>query len=72
MDLQDEDYIDGTIKRYKARLVAWDFQHEYDQDYEETFAPVAHMHTVRTLVIVVHRWDLGQLDVKNTFLHGDL
>ena len=50
------------------------FQQEYGRDYEETFAPVAHMQTVRTLVVVavVRGWHLTQLDVKNAFLHGDL
>ena len=50
------------------------FQQEYGRDYEETFAPVAHMHTVRTLIVVaaVHGWHLSQLDVNNVFLHDDL
>ena len=50
------------------------FQQEYGRDYKETFAPVAHIHIVRTLVVVaaVRGWCLTQLDVKNVFLHGDL
>ena len=65
---------DGTIERFKTCLVARGFKQEYDRYYEETFASVAHMHTVRTLVAVVaiRGWTLSQLDVKNAFLHDDL
>jgi Reverse transcriptase (RNA-dependent DNA polymerase) len=43
-------------------------------DYEETFAPVAKINTVRTLIscAVNFGWDMFQLDAKNIFLHGDL
>jgi hypothetical protein len=43
-------------------------------DYEETFAPVAKMTTIHTLIVVasVRQWHISQLDVKNTFLNEDL
>ncbi|KAK1652494.1 hypothetical protein QYE76_070299 [Lolium multiflorum] len=66
--------VDGTIDRYKSRLVAKGFKQRYDIDYEDTFSPVVKIATVRiVLSISVSRgWSLRQLDVKNAFLHGVL
>ena len=43
-------------------------------DYSDTFSPVAKMTSVRLFISLAatHIWDLHQLDIKNTFLHGDL
>ena len=43
---------DGSVEHYKARLVARGFQQAHGRDYDETFAPIAHMTTVRTFIVV--------------------
>jgi hypothetical protein len=65
---------DGSLERYKARLAARGFQQEYGRDYDETFAPVAHMITIHTLLAVtsVRGWSISQFDLKNAFLNGEL
>ena len=55
-------------------LVTKGFTQEYGIDYEETFALVARILSVRALlaVAVASKWDLFQMDVKNAFLNEDL
>ena len=66
-------HSDGSLEHYKARLVAH-FQQEHSCDYDETFAPISHMTTVRTLLAVasIRQWSISQLDVNNVFLNGEL
>ena len=61
----------GTVDRYKARLVALGNRQEYVIDYDETFAPIAKMTTVRTALVVTASQSrpLYQTDIKNAFLH---
>lgn len=65
---------DGSVNRYKARLVAQRFTQSYGVSYEETFAPVAKLNSVRVLLSIAANldWALHQLDIKNAFLNGEL
>nr|ADK92880.1 retrotransposon 4 protein [Hypericum perforatum] len=65
---------DGSIERYKARLVSKCFTQTHGVDYGETFAPVAKMNTIRILVSVAinQGWIMEHMDVKNAFLQGNL
>jgi len=74
LGVKDQTNSDGSIKQYKARLVAKEYSQQYGMDYEETFALVEKMTTIHTLITVasIRQWYISQLDVKNTFLNGDL
>ncbi|KAI3672658.1 hypothetical protein L6452_38755 [Arctium lappa] len=65
---------DGIVVRNKARLVANGYRQEEGIDYDETFAPVARLETIRMfLAIAAYRnFTIYQMDVKTTFLNGKL
>nr|GEV90483.1 ribonuclease H-like domain-containing protein [Tanacetum cinerariifolium] len=63
---------DGTLSRYKARLVVNGSTRLEGVD--ETFSPVVKAGTIRTVLSLAasRHWPIHQLDVKNAFLHCDL
>ena len=66
-------WLDGSIERYKAWLVAKGFTQTYSI-YTETFHPIAKLNTICVLLSLTTNLDLPlyQLDVKNVFLNGKL
>ncbi|GKU95372.1 hypothetical protein SLEP1_g8739 [Rubroshorea leprosula] len=66
---------DGTlVPRYKARLVVKGFSQRKGVDFSEIFSPIVRMSSIRVVFGLPTRVDLEveQMDVKTTFLHGDL
>jgi hypothetical protein len=66
--------IDGKVERYKARLVAKGYSQMEGIDFHEIFSPVVKLVSIRIVLALVALLDLEleKLDVKTTFLHGDL
>jgi hypothetical protein len=64
----------GDVVKHKARLVAKGYVQRQGVDFEEVFAPVARMESVRVLLILAahNNWPVHHMDVKSTFLNGDL
>ena len=60
--------------KYKARLVAKGYVQRQGVDYDEVFAPVARIETVRVLLALAAQedWKVHHMDVKSAFLNGDL
>jgi len=65
---------DGSVARYKARLVARGFTQTKGIDYNATFAPVVKYNTLRLLLALAayYDWEIQQMDFETAFLNGDL
>jgi hypothetical protein len=68
---QDEN---GVVTRNKARLVAKGYSQVEGLDFDQTFAPVARLESIRILVAYAthHNFKLYQMDVKSAFLNGPI
>lgn len=65
---------DGGQKRFRVRLVVKGYVQKKGIDFDEIFSPMVKMTTIQAVLGLVAAWDLEleQLDVKTTFLHGDI
>ncbi|GJR07521.1 zinc finger, CCHC-type containing protein [Tanacetum coccineum] len=66
--------VDGTIEKFKARLVIKGFRQKSRIDYFDAYALVARISTIRLLIALTSILNLiiHQMDVKTTFLNGEL
>jgi len=64
----------GEVIKHKARLVAKGYVQQEGIDFDEVFAPVACLDTVRVILTLVANkgWQVHHLDVKSAFLNGEL
>ncbi|CAB0006607.1 unnamed protein product, partial [Nesidiocoris tenuis] len=64
----------GELDRRKARLVARGFTQEYGVDYNETYAPVSRLSSLRMIMAlaVQHDMEIIQMDVETAYLNGEL
>ena len=65
--------VDEHIEKDKARLVAKGFNQLEGINYNETFATIAKMNTIRTILSITsyYKWEMHQMDVKSVFLNGN-
>ncbi|CEL57201.1 Retrovirus-related Pol polyprotein from transposon TNT 1-94 OS=Nicotiana tabacum PE=2 SV=1 [Rhizoctonia solani AG-1 IB] len=64
----------GNVTRYKARLVAKGYTQKPGQDFDDTFAPVLRLDSLRILCSLAcyNDWDMRQLDVVGAYLNATL
>ena len=64
----------GSMERYKTRLVAKGFTQKAGIDFEETFSPVVRYTSIKALLAIINQFDLEllQMDVSTAYLNGEL
>ncbi|KAJ0491190.1 putative RNA-directed DNA polymerase [Helianthus annuus] len=64
----------GSVTKHKARLVAKGYVQQKGVDFDDVFAPVARLETIRLLLALAAKgnWLVHHLDVKSAFLNGEL
>ncbi|GJW99868.1 retrovirus-related pol polyprotein from transposon TNT 1-94 [Tanacetum coccineum] len=66
--------VDGTIDKYKARLVIKGYRQREGLDYFDTYSPVTRITSIRMILAIaaLRNLEIHQMDVKTAFLNGDL
>lgn len=66
--------VDGSLARYKARLIANGCSQRPRIYYDKTFSLIVKPATIQTVLslAISHYWPVHRLDGKNAFLHGYL
>ena len=64
----------GNVVKHKARIMAKGYVQKQGIDFDEVFAPVTRIETIRLLLALAAKenWQVHHLDVKTTFLNGEI
>ena len=65
---------DGSIDKYKTKLVIKGYKQIEGLDYFDTYSPVTRITSIRLIIAIAALWNLEvhQMDVKTVFLNGDI
>ena len=65
---------DGSIDKYKAKLVVKGYRQTEGVDYFDTYSPVTRITSIRMLIAIaaLYNLEMHQMDVQTAFLNGDL
>ena len=66
--------VDGSIDKFKARLVIRGYRQKEGLDYFDTYSPVSRINSIRMIIAIaaLRNLEIHQMDVKTAFLNGDL
>ena len=65
---------EGSIDKYKARLVIKGYKQKEGLDYFDTYSQLTRISSIRILIAIaaIHNLEIHQMDVKTAFLNDDL
>jgi hypothetical protein len=66
--------VTGQVEKFKAQLVAKGYSEVEGVEFDEIFSPITKLTSIRVIMSLATTFDLEieQIDLKTTFLHGDL
>lgn len=66
--------VDGTVNRYKTRLVVKGYNQLPGIDYHDSFSPITKIVIVRAFMAIAtsQNWKIHQLDINNAYIHGHI
>ena len=71
---KNKQYVEGNAQKHKEIMVERGFTQQPDIDFNEIFALVACMDTIKTVLAIdaQNKWSVYQMDFKSTLLNGYL